>query len=304
MTAPVRVLYRSTRTNHRSYAAFTLIELLVVIAIIAILAAILFPVFAQAREKARQTACLSNMKQIGLGLTMYATDQDETMPGAFLRIPPINGGGVDRIPLECQLNPYIKNTGIWSCPSASKTNEGKGDLWDGSFSDNNTIRRNYTYVGAITTKEKNGTDDNTGMTQYARKPDGSYSDWEEPGTSLANIDETANTIALCEIRLYGGPDAGPKLEGGGGNDGAYGTPWGSLFTGCDTYKLAGRKAGADPAPPPGCGLYSNTDGIKGHMGMGEYIFADGHVKAMSWGQVRKNDFAYFKRKKPTTVFTP
>ena len=62
--------------------AFTLIELLVVIAIIAILAAILFPVFAQAREKARQTSCLSNMKQVGLGLLMYAQDYDENYPRA------------------------------------------------------------------------------------------------------------------------------------------------------------------------------------------------------------------------------
>ena len=61
---------------------FTLIELLVVIAIIAILAAILFPVFAQAREKARQTSCLSNAKQLGLGISMYVQDYDETMPFA------------------------------------------------------------------------------------------------------------------------------------------------------------------------------------------------------------------------------
>jgi prepilin-type N-terminal cleavage/methylation domain-containing protein/prepilin-type processing-associated H-X9-DG protein len=66
--------------NPRKSAAFTLIELLVVIAIIAILAAILFPVFAQAREKARQTACLSNFKQIGMGFKMYAQDYDEMYP--------------------------------------------------------------------------------------------------------------------------------------------------------------------------------------------------------------------------------
>jgi prepilin-type N-terminal cleavage/methylation domain-containing protein len=59
---------------------FTLIELLVVIAIIAILAAILFPVFAQTREKARQATCLSNLKQIGMGVLMYAQDYEETMP--------------------------------------------------------------------------------------------------------------------------------------------------------------------------------------------------------------------------------
>ncbi len=66
---------------------FTLIELLVVIAIIAILAAILFPVFARAREKARQTSCLSNMKQIALAITMYASDYDETYASTALDYP-------------------------------------------------------------------------------------------------------------------------------------------------------------------------------------------------------------------------
>src|SRR5437588_7543059 len=67
------------RKNSRS--AFTLIELLVVIAIIAILAAILFPVFAQAREQARKASCLSNCKQLGLAMQMYAQDYDDNMPG-------------------------------------------------------------------------------------------------------------------------------------------------------------------------------------------------------------------------------
>ncbi|GAB4455712.1 MAG: hypothetical protein OHK0029_12240 [Armatimonadaceae bacterium] len=74
------VVRNGRRSRNSATRAFTLIELLVVIAIIAILAAILFPVFAQAREKARQTACLSNAKQMGLGVMMYAQDYDETMP--------------------------------------------------------------------------------------------------------------------------------------------------------------------------------------------------------------------------------
>lgn len=104
--------------------AFTLIELLVVIAIIAILAAILFPVFAQAREAARKTACLSNMKQIGLAMGMYTQDYDETFPHcpwdgqAF-------GGGYDspnpnyhtRMTWISQYTPYIKNKQVWVCPS-------------------------------------------------------------------------------------------------------------------------------------------------------------------------------------------
>jgi prepilin-type N-terminal cleavage/methylation domain-containing protein/prepilin-type processing-associated H-X9-DG protein len=92
--------------------AFTLIELLVVIAIIAILAAILFPVFAQARDKARQTACLNNMKQWGVGLMMYIQDYDELGPQAGYEscMPPASQW-------HNAVQPYIKNKGILKCPS-------------------------------------------------------------------------------------------------------------------------------------------------------------------------------------------
>ena len=99
---------------------FTLIELLVVIAIIAILAAILFPVFARAREKARQTSCLSNLKQIGLSLMMYAQDYDETFPRSEGYRPPSELFPVDgRTYWFRRIAPYANNTQIFGCPSRS-----------------------------------------------------------------------------------------------------------------------------------------------------------------------------------------
>src|SRR5438128_4422498 len=87
-------------------AAFTLIELLVVIAIIAILAAILFPVFAQAREKARQTACLSNEKQIGSAMMMYSQDYDETFPPGRYSNPSVTAFAWDNY-----IEPYAQKAG-------------------------------------------------------------------------------------------------------------------------------------------------------------------------------------------------
>ncbi len=90
---------------------FTLIELLVVIAIIAILAAILFPVFARAREKARQTSCLSNLKELGLVYQMYIGDYDEKYPMCAMQRGPYAYYAYQ------VLDPYVKNDQIWYCPS-------------------------------------------------------------------------------------------------------------------------------------------------------------------------------------------
>jgi len=92
---------------------FTLIELLVVIAIIAILAAILFPVFARAREKARQASCNSNVKQIMTAVLMYAQDNDEMLPCLYTACgPPAN-----YVVWPTAVQPYVQNNQIWVCPS-------------------------------------------------------------------------------------------------------------------------------------------------------------------------------------------
>lgn len=126
MNEYMRTLRRGQRRG------FTLIELLVVIAIIAILAAILFPVFAQAREAARKTSCLSNQKQIGIAVLMYAQDYDENVVPWYRRT--LTGeSGASRI-WPTLLQPYIKNggtfpaSGVMRCPSWTESNLQAGSM--------------------------------------------------------------------------------------------------------------------------------------------------------------------------------
>jgi prepilin-type N-terminal cleavage/methylation domain-containing protein/prepilin-type processing-associated H-X9-DG protein len=153
--------YVNRTRRPRRATGFTLIELLVVIAIIAILAAILFPVFAQAREKARQTSCLSNLKQISLGLMMYTQDYDEALPGnaptapnsawgdaGFATLTDI--GFLDTDPTKVGRNwsrdtqPYIKNAEIYNCPnSVPRSSYSTGSAYAETT---NPLGRNVSYL--------------------------------------------------------------------------------------------------------------------------------------------------------------
>ncbi len=131
---------------------FTLIELLVVIAIIAILAAILFPVFAKARENARQTQCLSNMKQISTGFMMYAQDYDEMLPQYLSNgsQPYPNGEASNGSQLWYhRIFPYLKSINILNCPSVSTK-------YTGGFFIGDNDRFSYGYNGWLASAHNSG----------------------------------------------------------------------------------------------------------------------------------------------------
>ncbi len=123
-------------------SGFTLIELLVVIAIIAILAAILFPVFARAREAARKSSCQSNLKQLALGIKMYMDDYDHKLPSSAIRgatapdanfdlvigqLPALSTQAIGAYTLPQVLNSYVKARNMWFCPSDSTDTGGNAD---------------------------------------------------------------------------------------------------------------------------------------------------------------------------------
>lgn len=218
-------------------SAFTLIELLVVIAIIAILAAILFPVFAQAREKARQASCTSNLKQIGLALLMYVQDYDEVYPNR--RFEPFdasnNNARYDDNSWRSVIQPYIKNTQLLVCPSNPDKDT---PSWDPEFPV--SYAANFTDPGAVPVDGKGR---------------GLFGQHRSPGVSLAEIARPSELIAITEIEKV---------------------PWVTFVVdrGDLTHTWTAGKYNGQTMT----NVYSNAL-FKGHSGMTNYVFADGHVKA-------------------------
>lgn len=168
---------------------FTLIELLVVIAIIAILAAILFPVFARARENARRSSCLSNLKQIGLAFIQYSQDYDERMPAVFnnegagnFTYPNGDISTNEARPWYMTIYPYTKNYQIYTCPSASTAYNGR---YGSAF-----FAYSYNYRAPYI----NCTTYNCGVSMGAPN---------EPGANLASIEDPSGTISIVDGSQYG-----------------------------------------------------------------------------------------------------
>lgn len=171
---------------------FTLIELLVVIAIIALLAAILFPVFARARENARRSSCQSNLKQVGLGIAQYTQDYDERMP---------NLGTDDYAPTgywQAAIMPYIKSTQLFSCPSNTSTNYA-------STKEGVNFTNHYS-ANALGNVYNPGPQDNAGT----------FNGFKNRGFVIANFLSPSTTICVFEYRgnnFFTTPDQSWAVDG-------------------------------------------------------------------------------------------
>jgi prepilin-type N-terminal cleavage/methylation domain-containing protein/prepilin-type processing-associated H-X9-DG protein len=230
---------------------FTLIELLVVIAIIAILAAVLFPVFAQAREKARQSGCINNLKQIAIGMLMYSDDYDHLFPPVIGRQP----GERLLFPMSWMghLQPYVKNMGVFIDLSSGHPNQdwqSSGDLLANySFAPS---QRSAGYEAAIVTAEPFGTAMWEGLGGFYGPPTGNYLQ-EAPSYGPGQVARPSETILINDHLAF---------------------DWGVV-----------RKAFYYPEPrhirEPDIQL---SNGKRAPQGLINAAFVDGHVKAMKHQQ--------------------
>lgn len=267
--------------HSRRTSAFTLIELLVVIAIIAILAAILFPVFAQARAKARQTACLSNTKQIGLGLMMYTQDYDEMMPGYRFDLPvsaqpnPFCPNGVscgartlNTIFINQVINPYIKNQDLWKCPS-------------------NPIAWVNNDIG---NKQQTDPPFNSygGQNSYAAN---NYVFPSRAGFPLAGLPQPADTVAFADAQYYNALPQGPA----GAPCPLAGNPAGTAFVTGGTYPRYWMNIGNSHLNFGNLGQTEITaaqaiaGGRNRHSEQINVIWLDGHAKSINYGKLILDD---------------
>jgi len=259
------------RSAKSALHAFTLIELLVVIAIIAILAAILFPVFAQAREKARSITCLSNEKQIGLAITMYIQDYDGGYPQA-------NDGGY--VQWYNWVYPYVKNGeaggtyyygkgGLWNCPSfpLTKANQGQG--------------QNYGVNDSLFV-------DNYGLNGSAAQPGMNETIVPSPSETVLVVEKGANGAGWSfEQFLVAQAWWGTSVLTGGKYDANKDNSLCSYTVG---NAACPNHTGINPDRDLKDGVSGAWEGPRTiryrHQGMSNVIFADGHAKAMPKGGLK------------------
>jgi prepilin-type N-terminal cleavage/methylation domain-containing protein/prepilin-type processing-associated H-X9-DG protein len=230
---------------NKTHRAFTLIELLVVIAIIAILASILFPVFGRARENARRSSCQSNLKQIGLGILQYTQDYDEIFPTGIQ-----NSWWQDS--WVWTVKPYIKSVQVFRCPSDPAEVEFGGS---------------YGWAGPKLSYVANGLVEWNGSANELRGIMGP--NWVAP-MKISVLTKPSETIALTErASMPGIPDSPDETCGYGAGAGCHISwsgylPDGTRAAVTNPYDAAGPNGRVTPH----------------HLETANFLFADGHVKAL------------------------
>jgi prepilin-type N-terminal cleavage/methylation domain-containing protein/prepilin-type processing-associated H-X9-DG protein len=265
-----------------SRRGFTLIELLVVIAIIAILAAILFPVFAQAREAARKASCLSNLKQIGLAIQSYATDNDETYPPS--QTPAPAAGATYSWPTI--LFPYVKNEGIFVCPSGERSATAK-DLGGG--------------VNPSTTTYCGITDSNATPNPFNNEGDGTTKPFALVHRLSYGRNMIPNTAAAWNVSTFAGFYNGNKNGYAAGGtttpipEAAVEEPAGTIHImdswtrTCDLgNSLRGITAQDRTDHSP---VYATSKVAHRHGGGFNALYGDGHGKWIKWGSTKPKDWS-------------
>jgi len=304
------------RRSTHSPQGFTLIELLVVIAIIAILAAILFPVFAKVREKARQITCASNLKQIGLAEQMYANDYDDTYSGSY-QCTDWNaaaggcqaddsfgdgGGSPDRISYAELLFPYTKSAKVYLCPdSANSDHFINDDAADcvlnpdvcgpnpaGSAYTQATTPSGAPLIGGIDFAYNSLIDDNaTDCMDFGNENGCQVSNADDRAENpMSIVDEPADTIMLVDGAM--GYDAGLESTPTFGNYNIWDTyltdmPTGGIYYSTPYYSSPGPGAtasGSQPANWGSDGYETSTSPVARHAGGSNFLWYDGHVKWM------------------------
>ncbi len=248
----------STANSSKTRPAFTLVELLVVIAIIAILAAILFPVFARARENARRSACQSNLKQIGLGILQYTQDYDERFPQLVQNVD-MGLGWVQMI------QPYTRSFQIFQCPSEPTA----GTTWTDSS-------QGY-YAGYVPPAGVNS-DDQTDyfFNKFAGAAAGQYA----TGSTIMQINQPTVSI------LSGDHNPTLSVTGPSGLQGNSDLP--RFIAAGEQGDLCAGILGAASVASGHCSdraALDRTGAAVRHLGGTNYLFADGHVKFHKSSQI-------------------
>jgi prepilin-type N-terminal cleavage/methylation domain-containing protein/prepilin-type processing-associated H-X9-DG protein len=289
--------------RRRLTAGFTLIELLVVIAIIAILAAILFPVFAQAREKARATACLSNLKQLGLAVLQYNEDYDENFPitatereapksagnvkaGNNCNIPVSDGGSTTAALYSIReiLQPYVKNDGVFQCPSQTKpwkTPSASNGWWFSDYGFN--INEGYFDTAATSGLYDQGCVPAAAFYLAGGNPDMSDFGYNA-STPLAKFASPASFLFAADTVRSDGTSSRGSLVPQAPYNYAPGNPF----------------VGPDGVTPVLTGLAAQATVVARHQGGFNALYLDGHAKwrkpEQTWRSFTDNDW----RRDPST----